>query len=259
MVKPARIIVLSELLLLASLELLILKGAWFYSFLGLINLIIFWAIWRMSRHSVEAKKGWLLFWSWPFIFFNGLIASLIIIPSDYFISQTLIQLIILAGLLAWFSYLRAIYYFWHAKEEVDSWELSRIWLPLSTLAVFVLGSALYGLQLFWDLSYWVLALILLAAVALLSWQGLRVFKKNILADGLIIFVLALIILEVFWALYFLPFAYPALALFLALAYYFLFNLLVMLWQNTWNPKNIRFLITFSTILFIILLLLISWR
>ncbi|HNX10832.1 MAG TPA: hypothetical protein PKI61_01705 [bacterium] len=242
-----------NLLLLASLELLIFKSAWFYALWIVINVLEIAGIYQLAKNA-KAPRPWGRYFLLPLVFLNSILAYSILVPQNEFLGGLFTQLLFI--IILWFNalYAQSLKKLWMGMGDSYS-NLSALF---SFLSLFFALAALYGLQLFLNLSYWVIIIIMAALVLLLAKQnfGFGPEKKQYWP---FIILIVFIMVQLAWALYFLPFDYDSLGLILALLYYLLINIVKFYLERTLSAKTLKALLLFGGIIMVLLILTVRWR
>ncbi len=253
--KPGQLIVLTNLSLWLAMEAFVFWPKLFYVIILLINIILALAVYYLMRRADLGRQWWNL-WLLPFLFLNSVIAYTILIPQDIWFNKFFIQALFLLIIGFNFSYFKQAYdYIFHPEQPNNLPGLSANFI---FLAWFFWLSAIYGLQLFLDLSYWILILVLIGLALLSTYQYLWVnrFKGK---DNFIFVVLsAFIVAQLAWSVYFLPFDYSSLGIIMALIYYVFLNLIRLYLSDNWNKKNLKSLLVFAGVIMILVLLTLKW-
>lgn len=252
--KPGQIIVGGNLLLLLVLEAQVFWPQFFYGLIVVANLLLLALVYLLLR---QPGKPWWPLWLLPFLVFNSINAYVLLIPQEVWLNKFFIQALFILFLGFNFSYCKQAYDFvFHPEQENN---LPNLAANFSFLSWFFALSAVYGLQLFLDLSYWVLLLVLIILAILSTYLNLwvnRLFSKK---QAIFMFLAAFIVAQLAWAVYFLPFDYNSLGLIIALAYYVIWNLIRFYLSHNWNKKNLRSLLVFAGLIMLLVLLTVKWR
>jgi len=254
--KPGRIIVLANLSLWLLLETFIFWPQFFYIVLLALNVVLALAIYLLLRQANLGRRLWNL-WILPFLVLNSIVAYVILIPQDIWLNKFFIQALFILIIGFNFSYFKNIYNSIHHPELPNN--LSGLSTNFSFLSWFFLLSAIYGLQLFLNLSYWILILILIILALLTTYQYLWINNLKGRENYIFVFLSAFIIAQLAWSVYFLPFDYNSLGLIMALIYYVFLNLTRLHLSHNWNKKNLQFLLVFSGFIMLLILLTLKWR
>jgi hypothetical protein len=252
--KPGQIIVGGNLLLLLILEAQVLWPQLFYGLIVAANLLLLVLFYLLLR---QPGKSWWSLWLLPFLVFNSINAYILLIPQEVWLNKIFIQALFVLFLGFNFSYCKQAYDFvFHPEQENN---LPNLAANFSFLSWFFALAAVYGLQLFLDLSYWILLVILI--VLAIGTTYLNLWINRLLGRERIIFMFlaAFIVAQLAWAVYFLPFDYNSLGLIIALVYYVVWNLIRFYLSHNWNKKNLRSLLVFAGLIMALVLLTVKWR
>jgi len=254
--KPGQIIVLTNLSLWLTLEAFVLWPKFFYVIILLLNIILVTAVYYLM-HKANLGKSWWSLWLLPFLFLNSVVVYTILIPQDIWFNKFFIQTLFLLIIGFNFSYFKQSYnYVFHPEQPNNLSSLSANFISLSW---FFWLSGIYGLQLFLDLSYWILILVLIVWATLSTYQYLWVNKFKGKDNYIFVFLSAFIVAQMAWSVYFLPFDYSSLGIIMALAYYVFLNLMRLHLGNSWNKKDLKLLLTFAGVIMLLVLLTLKWR
>jgi len=245
--------VISNLILIVLFELLLFKSAWFYALWVLINGVEIYGLWRLFKSS-KLPRPWGRHLLLPVIFINSVLAYLVLIPHNEFTSGLFTQLLFV--LVLWFNALYA-----KSIRQLLAGNLlpySNLSSLFSFLSLFFGLSALYGLQLFLNLSYWLIILVMGGLVLLLAKQNLG-FGPEKKQHWPFIILIVFVLIQLAWALYFLPFDYDSLGLMMALLYYLAINIVKFYLERTLSAKMLKALLFFGGIIMALLILTVRWR
>ncbi|MBI5621948.1 hypothetical protein HY933_03745 [Candidatus Falkowbacteria bacterium] len=130
---------------------------------------------------------------------------------------------------------------------------------VNSLSLFLLVAVAYGLLTFLDLPVWLLVGPLLVVATLLSYQTMWISGLELKQSWLYVLILDVIVVEMFWALLFLPNTFYVKALSLTAVYYVVINLsrnsLIDILNRT---MIVRYVLTGGVVLGLILLTA-QWR
>lgn len=249
-------IIFISLGLLAALEIFLLWPRLVYVSLFLIlGLEALLAFWFLSAFSL--KKRFISLALPPVILALALLAYLMLIPQNSFwndsFSQALFFLLLWLNWDYWKNYEQAL------TDPSKPNSLETFLLAINFLSFFFLSSSIYGLELSLSLSSWILISLLLLLAALISYSILNRFIKEKKTLWLMVGVLVVILAQLAWPIYLLPFDYNVLGLFLSLAYYTILNLIKFYFSGTWNKKNLNYLLLFVASLLFIIFITAKWR
>src|SRR6056297_1327 len=242
--KPQILLLILPLFVLLIMESIFLNVKTIYLAVILINLGIMYALKKIGEFQIKDKSFWIHF-ILPFFFVNGLI-SYLILNGNLIIIQTLI--IIEAFFV--FYYLRQIYFNKTLKTKVK-WD--NISYYSGFLALFFIFSFIFGSQgsLFFAVY---LTLILIFALILTTYQFFYMQGIREKQNYIYIFIITLILTEITWVFFFLPFSYNIGGLVLAIIYYLILGLTRLFLKNSLNKKKLKFYLSLSSGCIIIILL-----
>lgn len=189
-----------------------------YTVLVFANLLIFFTITQFTKESDVSKKWW-NFLILPALFTTGLAAYSVLFANNF-----IVQLLFILNSVFLYFYLKIIYYYLIRTKSYKNLSLENISSYGNFLAFFFISSVVYGLQSFLNMPVWSLAIVMAVVAALMIYQTIwanRVEEKNALVY---ILVGSLILVELAWAMSFLPLNFNASGLILAICYYILIGL-----------------------------------
>lgn len=254
--KSGQIIVLINLSLWLLLEAFVVWPEFFYIILLLLNIALIAAVYVLMKKS-DLGNSWWKVWILPFLVLNSIVAYAILIPQDFWFNKFLLQALFLLIIGFNMSYFKNAYNLVHHPDQPHN--LPSLSSNFSFLSWFFLLSAVYGLQLFLDLSYWILIIILIVLALLTTYQYLWANNIKGKDNYIFVFLSAFIVAQLAWSIYFLPFDYNSLGLIIALVYYVFLNLLRLYLGHHWNRKNLQSLLIFSGVIMLLILLTLKWR
>lgn len=256
MVKSKSLVILFLLVSLLALESFLVWPKAVYVALGLINVLLIWLI-RYLVKKKQATDGWGNFIILPVIFVSGVIAYTSLIPESNFINKLLVQFLFAIALYFVFHYLKELTKYLSQSESAN--ELINFSSGFSFLALFFSISSILGLQLFLNLSYWVLLLVIILIIGGLTYQFLWLNRLNSKDNRLLTIINILVLAQVTWVLYFLPFDYNILGLLLVLSFYLLINALKLYLGDNLNRRHLKPLFIFVFIILLLIFLTVKWR
>ena len=179
----------------------------------LINLLIFFTVWRFGAAS-QVDREW-----WNYLILPAVMSIAIMAYSVFLNSRPVIQLLFVLNSAFLYSYLRQIYYYLLKPSSYEAFSIDNISSYASWLSFFFLSATIYGLQSFLNFSIFSLALVVLAATALISYQIIWVNKIELKKALPYILISCLILVDLCWSISFLPFNYNISGLSLAICFY----------------------------------------
>jgi hypothetical protein len=222
------------------------KASFFYIALILSNLLLLLAIRRITGKKINTADFW-NFGILPFIFSNFLAIYSLLIVNHY-----VIQLLFALNFFFTLYYLKNIY-----KGEKGSF-LENISSYGNFLGIFFSFAVIYGLRAFLDTSIWILVLAAAFVIILVVHQTFWAYKIRFTAGIIYIFISCLAIIQIAWAIYFLPFNYNALGLILAICYYVLIGLIKSSFAGKLTSRNLKLYLISGLGSILIILLTAKW-
>ncbi len=212
---------------------------WFFLALVLL-LLIYKAIVKQKNNFKEN-----FFFYLPLILHSASAFALLLLLESTTTRYLLIAFSALTVLL--FYYL--IFTYFEEKKYYQPFSLLKYYEHLSVITVFFSAIVLFGFQIFFNLNYIHLALILTCIPVLLFWQNIWNQKENWLSDSGIIMAFAVFFFEIISLMYWLPINYFAKGFLLSLLYFVVLRLYGHQKNQTLNQKK--------TILYLIVLVILS--
>ncbi len=223
-----------------------------YAVLVFSNLLIFFAITQFAKAS-DASKNWWNFLILPMLFTTGLAAYSVLFASNLFV-----QLLFIVNLVFLYFYLKIIYYYLVQTNLYKNLSLENISSFGNLLAFFFISSVIYGLQSFLNAPIWFLAVIAAATAALIIYQ--TVWANGAAARSAVIYVLigSLILVELAWAMSFLPLNFNAAGLILTICYYMLIGMIKHHLLDNLEKRTIKLYLSLGIGSILIILLTARW-
>lgn len=148
------------------------------------------------------------------------------------------------------------YIYRHEKYQINSLENISNYLNLTSF--FLFNSSLFGFFIFLNLPFWPLSFISLAFSFLLTIQTIWVNKIDFRMALLNIFVICLILFELFWSISFLPTFFYINGLILATIFYLMNNLFKLHLLGNLNKKVLRRYFILCGFIIILVLTTAKW-
>ncbi len=218
----------------------------FYAALIISNLLILVAVRRITGKKITSGE----FWSFsilPLLFSSSLgIYSLLVV------SHVIIQLLFVLNLGFTFFYLKNIY----RGEQPDF--LENISSYGNLLTVFFIFAGIYGLEEFQGWPIWILILGLAALLVIVVYQILwanRIKAQNILAY---IFLITLLLVQLAWAIYYLPFNYNTLGLIATIFFYLIIGFIKLSLADKLTRRNLKLYLGSGIVFLLLVFLTAKW-
>jgi hypothetical protein len=227
-------------------ELFFFRPGAFYGALALSILLIIAAVGKITGKKIKEREFWNLC-ILP-VLFSGSIAAYSLLTANLFLVHFLFAL----------NFFFTLYYLFNIRQNGREEFLENVSAYGNFLTAFFIFSVIYGLKDFLNAPVWILILAAAAAVALIVYQVLWANKIAAASSAAYIFLSSLVITQLAWSLYFLPFNYNALGLILAACYYMLIGLVKSSLAGKLNPKAARLYLVFGLSAIFLAMLTANW-
>lgn len=215
-------------------------------------LIIFFTARRFCRESL-IDKNWWNFSILPIIF---LIA--VIFYSTMLQNALTIQVIFALVLIFLYFYLRFSYYYLIRPVSYKVASIENISSYVNLISVFLFSASIYGLEAFLNFPVWPLMLVLAIFSGLAIYQIFWTSKIELKASLIYVIICPLVIIELAWALSFLPLNYNVSGLILAICYYVLIGLTKLKLLDMLDMPKVKLYLYFGLISILVVLLTSRW-
>jgi len=223
-----------------------------YLIVVLAILLIFFALWQLTRLST-VDKSW-----WNYLILPALMTGALIAYTVFLSSQTLIQLLLIFNLVFLYVYLRHVYYYLLNPLAYEVFSIENLSSYINFLTFFFLAAVAYGLQSFLNVQITALALIMLVSAVLAVYQIIWANKIDLKTAWPFILVSCLLLVELFWSISFLPFNYNISGFCLAVSYYLIIGLVKNYLLDKLDAKKVRMYLALGLISLFLVLLTAKW-
>jgi hypothetical protein len=223
-------------------EAFFLRPKLFYAALIVSSFLFLLAVKKITGKKTKDKEFW-NFSILPILFSGSVAAYSLLITNHFFV-----HLLFLLNFAFSFYYLKNIYQGKQGEflENISSYG--------NFLIVFFSFSVIYGLKTFLNVPVWILISVAAVVMILIISQIFWANKVTSRSNTIFIFIACLILTQLAWVLYFLPFNYNALGLILAICYYVLIGMIKLCLSEKLTARNIKlYLISGLSGIFLILL------
>jgi len=243
---------LSSFVLLAGWELL-LSFPRYFVFTVTATIVVFFALLlKLNKWRIKDKDFWLL--ATPGLSLVSLTTAFLLFLSNYWGRQAVIVLISVAS----YYFVSYFYYFLCRITSYTPLSLEQTSSYFNIISYLGLGISAYGFINLLNLKLWHLALIVIAATAVLTYQFFWINKieerQNLFASILISVLMA----EYFWAISFFPVSHFISGLSLAIIYYAVINLSLANFLDKLEKKVARWYLTVGVVCLFVILLSARW-
>ncbi len=244
------LILLTPLFILGLYELFYLKPELIYIWLLLSNLALLFTIRSFSK-----------FWNvsnwWDYCILPVFFVSSLAIYVSLLISKTTIQFLFFINFVFIFYYLKNAY-FYFAKKEKGKALMQNFSALGSFLVVFFVSASIFGLHLFLNVSLWLSIFIYTVIILMLVYSVFITNQIKIRQNIYFIFLITLIMAEIFYVISFLPFSYKILGLTVAICYYISIGILKFHLKNSLTQKAVKLYLTAGIASILVLFLSAQW-
>jgi len=243
---------LSSLVILAGWEMLIYFPRYFTPVIFAVIIIFFILLLKLNKFRVKDKDFWLLLTP-------GLLLIIFNTVFLLFLSHRLLQHIVIILVVILVYYFTSYLYFFLCRiTSYTPLSLERTSSYFSIINYLFLGISVYGFINLLNLKLWPLALVVIAATFILSYQFFWINKvderQNIFAG----IILSILMAEFFWSTSFLPVSHFISGLALTIIYYAIINLALAHFLEKLAKKIIRWYLSVGLICLFVILLSARW-
>lgn len=239
---------------LILLEIYLIKSKFIFIALPLIGALIVYAAIRMAKHSLIDKAWWNII-ILPIIFSAGLAVYSVLLPLKENVLS--IQFLLILNSVFLYFYFRSVYFYLILPSAERKISLENISLYGSFLSIFFVSSAMYGFQSFINTPIFILIAAFLFASALLVYGVFWSNNISLKKGSLYILICCLILTELAWSIFYLPFNFNVAGFILAMYFYILTGLNRAFLQNRLNVRVVKMYLGLG--MFSIFLILITSR
>ena len=241
--------IITPVLIFAGLEFFFFKPSFVYFIALFLILILGAATWEIIGRGLQNIGARWLYPLTPLSFLASGTFFLLFLENAWAKHLLALALAVFCGV---FLENIFVYIYQHEKYQINSLENVSNYLNLASM--FLFNSSLFGFSLFLNTALWELSLISFGVTFILTFQTIWINKINVKAAWLHIFVICLILFELFWAVSFLPTAFYVNGLIIAISFYLMNNLMRLHLLDNLNRKILRrYFILCGLIVFFVLL------
>ncbi|MBU0636697.1 hypothetical protein KKH16_00610, partial [Patescibacteria group bacterium] len=223
-----------------------------YVILILVNFVIFFTLWQIAKAS-NIDKRW-----WNFLILPVIMSSAIIVYSIFLKNKIFIQLFFITDIILLYFYLQCIYYYLLNPAIYKIFSIENISFYSNFFAFFLFSVVIYGLQSFLNTPIWLLELAILVISILMVYQITWANKIDFNKSMPYIFICCLVLVELSWSIFFLPFNYNIAGFILAIFYYILVGLVKDHLLGGLDKKTVKTYLGLGLISLFLILLTAQW-
>lgn len=240
------------LIIMALFELVFFSSQTIYACFVFSNIAIVFAIFSFSKAST-IEKDWWNYAIFPVVFSSSLMVYSVLLSSKFFI-----QFLIVVDVILLYHYLRSVYYYILQPEKYLPSSIENFSSYGNFFAFFFTAASIFGLRAFLNISDWVLALILLFSAVLIIYEVFWANKIQTEKSAILILICGIILTEISWASFFLPFNFNITGLIIAVCYYMLIGISRFYLLDRLNKKTIHLYLGYGFISVLLILLTAKW-
>jgi hypothetical protein len=215
-------------------------------------LLIFFALWQFARAS-SVDKAW-----WNFMILPALMVLSVIVYSSLQSSDWFVQILLFLDLIICYLFFRFSYYYLLNPAAYKISSIENLSLYGNFLIFFFIAASLFGFQSFLSAPAWLSALAVALFSSLIVYQVFWANKIRFRENLFFLFVIALILAELTWAISFLSLDNNIAGFTLAIFYYMMIGLARMELISGLSKDKLRLYLGFGFASIIIILLTARW-
>jgi len=246
------LILIAPIFILILLEILLFWPSMIYAVLVLACLLIIIAYWRFINTSQSISS------QWSFIILPILLLISSIAYTSILSSHNTIQIIFILDAIFIYYYLKYLYYYLIMPVLYEEYIFNNIFTYGIFLTFFYTASAIYAFQSFLYLPIWPLIFVIFFITALIFYQILAIDKIALNKGIIYILISCLVLVELAWSIFYLPFNYNISGLALTVCYYVLVRLLRLFFINSLNKRIVRLYAIFGLIIIFLIIATARW-
>jgi len=190
-------------------------------------------------------------------FYLSLLPLLLLLSIGIFLlilgSDLLQHFVIGLGAFFLFLFLENLFLYYYQPVKYQPHSLENLSALLQIIVFFLLVINLVALNIFLNLPIWLLSIILLIGLSLILLQAFWIYKLANKMKYVYLFIINIIILEYFWALFFLPTNFFVSSIILTIIFYFIWGIFKAKINDKFSKKLFwRYLIISCFLLFCVI-------
>lgn len=246
---------LTAFIALALMELFLFRSRFIYVSSAVMLASIVVSIFILAKNSLIDKRWW-NYSILPILFSSSLVVYSVLLP--YKNNIILMQSLFFLNAIFLYYYIRSVYYNLVLPTAERSTNLENISSFGNFLSFFFISASAYGLQSFLGLPTWQLILVIMSASLLLTYQMIWASRANIQRNHAYILISCLILTEIAWAMFYLPFNFNVTGAILAIDYYIIAGILRTYLHGGLNGKMLKLYLGFGLASIVIILITARW-
>lgn len=223
-----------------------------YFLVPIILGLVFLAVWQLAGRKFKETRFWLLVLT-PLCFALGGSLFLSFLQGRFIKHFFALFLALALGI-----FLEVIYSKFHNRIKYQPHSLENISFNLNIITVFFIASGFFSLITFLGFSFLFFWLLFIVIILLLNYQIIWLAGSRFSIGGWYLFIITLIMAEVFWAVNFLPTSIYVNGLLLTISYYLLAGLSRNWLLDIKEFKVVKRYLFTSLIILVIILITAKW-
>lgn len=230
-----------------------LKNPWQVYWLAPFILVVFiLSLWLLTGRKIKKINFW------------HLIITLVLFSAGglFFLAflegQLLKQLFVTGLTISIWVFLKTLFLKFHQKSKYQLYSLENISINLNLLTIFFITSSFFSLIIFLGVSFWFLLVIFSLIVTFLNYQLIWVGGVKLKVGWPYILIITIALIEIFWAISFLPTSVYVNGIIMTVSYYLMSGLARNWLLGIREKRVIKRYLLISIIVLIIILLTAKW-
>lgn len=218
----------------------------------LMIFLIIITLWQFTRASL-INKDWWNFSLLPVLFTFSVVSYSVLLKSG-----SLIQLMFVIDLVMLYFYLKFCYYYLIKPSSYKVSAIENLSSYINFVSFFLAASTIYGLQSYLNIPVWQLMIALCAISLLAVYQIMWANKIDMKKGATYLMIISVVLLEIGWAISFLPLNFNISGLILAICYYVLVGLSRLYLLDLSDKEKTRLYLLFGLSSIILIFLTSRW-
>jgi hypothetical protein len=220
-----------------------------------INLLVFYPFWYWARELKKQKeyfKNWAHYLLFPILAVNSVLAYSLVAPINS------LEIIFIINLFFLYFYFRLVYYIWYKKDKNYLSSLNKLTSLFGFIIFFLFSSAIFSFKNLLNLT----SLFLLGILFIVSFLFfLEIIRSNKNEEKIWFYAMggALVLTEIGWTLFLLPFNNNISGLILSICYYVIGGLMGADLKNSLNKRAAKIYLGLGLIGMIAILATAKWK
>lgn len=244
--------ILSSLAVFIILELLFFRPRFLIPLVIILVVAVSLTVLSLNNWQIKKREGW-----------NFLITPLLFVASGFLLiifleGAVLNHLVIIFISVFYGVLLENIFHYLHQPINYQPYSLENIFNYVSLITGFFVYTSFFGLIIFLNFPLWVLLILSFLVTLVLIYQIIWINKVAVGAKMIYLFILSLILTEVFWVVHFWPTSYLVSGLILSLIFYLIVNLARIYLKASLTREMVKRYLLIALIVLLLTLATAQW-